>query len=91
MSYATHVCCSIYSWCVAALGAVAVAAVGVWGVFTMAMAVAEGTGRTLNSRPSQGVVPASAQSPANDLLPMQPDVPAGPLYPPSPAHRKVYA
>lgn len=73
-----------------ALGAVAVAAVGVWGVFKMAMAVAEGTGRTLRPQAAQGVVPgAAAEAPANDLLPMQPDVPAGPLYPPTPAHRKA--
>lgn len=66
------------------------AAVGVWGVFKMAMAVAEGTGRTLRPQAAQGVVPAAAaEAPANDLLPMQPDVPAGPLYPPTPAHRKV--
>ena len=74
----------------AALGAVAVAAVGVWGVFKMAMAVAEGTGRTLNS--NGGATPAVAHggaSEANELLPMQPAVPSGPVYPPSPQHRKV--
>ncbi|DBA78158.1 TPA: hypothetical protein ACH3X2_008124 [Trebouxia sp. C0005] len=78
-----------------ALGAVAVAAVGVWGVFKMAMAVAEGTGRTLNSNNSGAAMPAAtavAGTPnqgANGLLPMQPDVPAGPVYPPSPQHRKA--
>lgn len=75
---------------VAAFGAVAIAAVGVWGVFKMAMAVAEGTGRTLNSHgPSIPAPAASSQSAANDLLPMQPDVPSGPVYPPNPAARKV--
>ena len=77
----------------AALGAVAVAAVGVWGVFKMAMAVAEGTGRTLNSNGSATPAAASVSAPyspeANDLLPMQPAVPSGPVYPPSPQHRKV--
>lgn len=77
-----------------ALGAVAVAAVGVWGVFKMAMAVAEGTGRTLNSNNGGTVVPVAAMAGtysqgANGLLPMQPDVPAGPIYPPSPQHRKA--
>lgn len=74
----------------AALGAVAVAAVGVWGVFKMAMAVAEGTGRTLNS--NGGAPPAvtnAGASKASGLLPMQPAVPSGPVYPPSPQHRKV--
>lgn len=77
----------------AALGAVAVAAVGVWGVFKMAMAVAEGTGRTLNSSGGAAPAPAIVSAPylpeANDLLPMQPAVPSGPVYPPSPQHRKV--
>jgi len=83
-----------HTW-LAALGAVAVAAVGVWGVFKMAMAVAEGTGRTLNSNNGGAAVPAAtagagtASQGANGLLPMQPDVPAGPIYPPSPQHRKV--
>ncbi|DBB04305.1 hypothetical protein WJX77_002445 [Trebouxia sp. C0004] len=78
-----------------ALGAVAVAAVGVWGVFKMAMAVAEGTGRTLNSNNGGAAMPAAtagAGTPsqgADGLLPMQPDVPAGPIYPPSPQHRKA--
>ncbi|KAL3153456.1 hypothetical protein ABBQ38_011789 [Trebouxia sp. C0009 RCD-2024] len=73
-----------------ALGAVAVAAVGVWGVFKMAMAVAEGTGRTLNS--NGGAPPAvtnAGASKASGLLPMQPAVPSGPVYPPSPQHRKA--
>lgn len=77
---------------IAALGAVAVAAVGVWGVFKMAMAVAEGTGRTLNSNPGGSAVSAVAsdqESEASGLLPMQPAVPSGPVYPPSPQHRKV--
>lgn len=77
----------------AALGAVAVAAVGVWGVFKMAMAVAEGTGRTLNSNggaaPAAASVSAPYSSEADTLLPMQPAVPSGPVYPPSPQHRKV--
>lgn len=76
-----------------ALGAVAIAAVGVWGVFKMAMAVAEGTGRTLNSNGSASPAAASVSVPysseANDLLPMQPAVPSGPVYPPSPQHRKA--
>ena len=77
----------------AAVGAVAVAAVGVWGVFKMAMAVAEGTGRTLNS--NGGATPAAASqsvphsSEPTSLLPMQPAVPSGPVYPPSPQRRKV--
>lgn len=77
-----------------ALGAVAVAAVGVWGVFKMAMAVAEGTGRTLNSNsggmasPPPAFEGTSSQG-SSSLLPMQPDVPAGPVYPPSPQHRKA--
>lgn len=78
----------------AALGAVAVAAVGVWGVFKMAMAVAEGTGRTLNSNVGAAPAAASASAPyspeASGLLPMQPAVPSGPGYPPSPQHRKVW-
>lgn len=77
----------------AALGAVAVAAVGVWGVFKMAMAVAEGTGRTLNSNGGAAApvatVSGTQASEANGLLPMQPAVPSGPVYPPSPQHRKV--
>ena len=74
----------------AAFGAVAIAAVGVWGVFKMAMAVAEGTGRTLNSHgASYSATAPASQSPANGLLPMQPDVPSGTLYPPVPAARKV--
>lgn len=78
-----------------ALGAVAVAAVGVWGVFKMAMAVAEGTGRTLNSNNGGAPMPAATAGAsttnqgANGLLPMQPDVPAGPIYPPPPQHRKA--
>ena len=70
----------------------AVAAVGVWGVFKMAMAVAEGTGRTLNSKASSADAAALVGHTGqgnNALLPMQPDVPAGPVYPPSPQHRKV--
>ncbi len=58
----------------------------------MAMAVAEGTGRTLNSNNGGAAMPAAtagANQGANGLLPMQPDVPAGPIYPPSPQHRKV--
>ena len=66
-----------------------------WGVFKMAMAVAEGTGRTLNSNNGGTAMPAATSGAsttnqgANGLLPMQPDVPAGPIYPPSPQHRKV--
>lgn len=75
-----------------AIGAVAVAAVGVWGVFKMAMAVAEGTGRTLNSNagsvPAAAVASSSGQG-ASSLLPMQPDVPAGPVYPPTSQYRKA--
>ena len=79
---------------VSALGAVAVAAVGVWGVFKMAMAVAEGTGRTLNSNHSSAApvlvtVSGPQSSEADSLLPMQPAVPSGPVYPPSSQHRKV--
>ena len=60
----------------------------------MAMAVAEGTGRTLNSNNSGTMMPAAAvagtySQGTNGLLPMQPDVPAGPMSPPSPQHRKV--
>ena len=68
------------------------AAVGVWGVFKMAMAVAEGTGRTLNSNANgtnAAAIVGNTGQESNDLLPMQPDVPAGPVYPPSPQHRKV--
>ncbi len=66
-----------------------------WGVFKMAIAVAEGTGRTLNSNnrgaamPAATAVAGTTSQGANGLLPMQPDVPAGPIYPPSPQHRQV--
>ena len=61
------------------------AAIGVYGVFHMAMKVAEGTGRSLRERE---MALQAAEQAASGLVPMQPDVPQGQL-PPMPAQRRV--
>ena len=62
------------------------AAIGVYGVFHMAMKVAEGTGRSLRER--EMALQAAEQAASSGLVPMQPDVPQGQL-PPMPAQRRV--
>ncbi len=48
----------------------------------------QSSGPTQQTKPTAAGAGTASQG-ANGLLPMQPDVPAGPIYPPSPQHRKV--